>query len=111
MRAIILVTGAALALAACGSNGQAGNATNVSEGLTAENIVSNDVTAIDAVTGDAANMAADMPLDVTNEMGDDLGNAAAPGRSTSRPSAKTAPATEAPATNEATANESVNAAE
>ena len=35
---------------------------NVDENLTAENIVSNDVTAIDAVTGDAANMAADVEL-------------------------------------------------
>jgi hypothetical protein len=33
---------------------------NVDENLTAENIVSNDVTAIDAATGDAANMAADV---------------------------------------------------
>jgi hypothetical protein len=34
--------------------------TNADQGLAAENIVSNDVTAIDAVTGDAANMAADV---------------------------------------------------
>ena len=37
-----------------------GQHANVDENLTAENIVSNDVTAIDAVTGDAANMAADV---------------------------------------------------
>ena len=36
------------------------------ENLTAENIVSNDVTAIDAVTGDAANMAADVDINYGN---------------------------------------------
>ena len=42
------------------SNDQAGNTANVDESLTAENTVSNDVTAIDAVTGEDANMAADV---------------------------------------------------
>ena len=106
MRATILVVGAALAVAACGKNNQAGTTTNAEEGLTADNIVSNEVTAIDAVTGDAANMAADMPIDFTNEMGNDLGNATtSPG---SRPTARPKPASEAPAANEATANESAD---
>jgi hypothetical protein len=104
MRHIILVAGAALALTACGSNGQAGNTTNINEGLTADNIVSNDITAIDAVTGDAANMAADMPLDATNEMGNDLGNAATPGRPTSRSAARPESANEAPTANASTTN-------
>lgn len=66
MRALILIAGA-LALAACGNNDQTDNTANVDENLTAENIVSNDVTAIDAVTGDAANMAAESPLnDIAN---------------------------------------------
>jgi len=60
MRLLILATAAALTLAACKNNDQHDNTTNVDENLTAENIVSNDVTAIDAVTGDAANMAADV---------------------------------------------------
>lgn len=60
MRALILIAGAALMLAACGKNNQSGNTTNVDENLTAQDIVSNDVTAIDAVTGDASNMAADV---------------------------------------------------
>jgi hypothetical protein len=59
MRVLILVAGA-LALAACSNNDNHDNTTNVDENLTAENIVSNDVTAIDAVTGDDANMAADV---------------------------------------------------
>src|SRR5438309_11328805 len=59
MRLPILSAGA-LALAACGTNGQSDNTAAGGENLTAENIVSNDVTAIDAVTGDSANMAADV---------------------------------------------------
>lgn len=61
MRAPLLFA-AALALSACRNNDQKDNTQNVDENLTAENIVSNDVTAIDAVTGDAANMAADVDM-------------------------------------------------
>ena len=60
MRALLLLAGAALALSGCGNNDQSDKTQNVDENLTAENIVSNDVTAIDAVTGDASNMAADV---------------------------------------------------
>ena len=62
MRALILLAGAALALGGCGNNDQTDKTQNADENLTAENIVSNDVTAIDAVTGDAANMAADVDM-------------------------------------------------
>ncbi|HWJ37321.1 MAG TPA: hypothetical protein VNR86_00975 [Sphingomicrobium sp.] len=61
-----LLFAAALALSACGNNDQKDNTQNVDENLTAENIVSNDVTAIDAVTGDAANMAADVDMNYGN---------------------------------------------
>ena len=64
MRPILIAT--VLALAACSNNDQADNTQNVDESLTAENIVSNDITAIDAVTGDAANMAADVDLNFGN---------------------------------------------
>ena len=69
MRALILVAGAlalALPLGACKNNNQSDNTTNVDESMAAENIVSNDVTAIDAVTGDAANMAAESPISDIN---------------------------------------------
>ena len=62
MRALALIAGAALALSGCGNNDQTDKTQNADENLTAENIVSNDVTAIDAVTGDAANMAADVDM-------------------------------------------------
>jgi len=66
MRALIIIAGAALALGGCGNNDQSDNTQNVDENLSAENIVSNDVTAIDAVTGDAANMAADVDMNFGN---------------------------------------------
>ena len=66
MRALLLIAGAALALTACKNNDQTDKTQNFDENLTAENIVSNDVTAIDAVTGDAANMAADVDMNFGN---------------------------------------------
>ena len=80
MRALILIAGAlALPLAACGNNDQTDNTANVDESLTAENIVSNDVTAIDAVTGDAANMAAESNLEGIPEANvENSGNTAKP---------------------------------
>jgi hypothetical protein len=65
MRVLLLIAAAA-ALASCGTNDQTENSQNIDENLTAENIVSNDVTAIDAVTGDAANMAADVDMNFGN---------------------------------------------
>ncbi len=83
MRALVPIA-FILALAACGNNDQADNTQNVDENLTAENIVSNDVTAIDAVTGDAANMAAD--VDYSNLADNALDNLA--NESGSKPPAK-----------------------
>src|SRR5256885_16024150 len=87
--AAILAT--TLPLAACGKNSQSGAEQNAGDNLTAESIVSNDVTAIDAVTGDAANMAADVDMnygDLGNEGGDE--QAAEPGKPAARE--KSAPA-------------------
>jgi len=77
MRALILVAVAALSLAACKNNDQHDNTMNVDENLTAENIVSNDVTAIDAVTGDASNMAADVDMNYGNLEENQAGNVSA----------------------------------
>jgi hypothetical protein len=88
MRALILIAGAALALGGCGNNDQKDHDQNVGESLTAENIVSNDVTAIDAVTGDAANMAADVDMNFGN-LGDNSSTAESNGPVT-RPAPKKA---------------------
>jgi hypothetical protein len=77
MRALILIAAAALTLAACKNNDQVDNSQNVDENLTAENIVSNDVTAIDAVTGDASNMAAESAVNDLGNVSNDTGNTAA----------------------------------
>jgi len=76
MRFQIMIAGAlALTLAACGNNDQTDNTQNVDENLTAENIVSNDVTAIDAVTGDASNMAAESGINDIGSVSNAAGNA------------------------------------
>lgn len=80
MRTLIFLAGAlalSLPLGACGNNDQSDNTQNVDENLTAENIVSNDVTAIDAVTGDAANMAAESDVNDLGNISNDTGNVSA----------------------------------
>jgi hypothetical protein len=72
MRSICLIATGALVLGGCGRNAGEANSANQAEVVSASNIVSNDVTAIDAVTADAANMAADVPLD--ENLGNDLDN-------------------------------------
>ena len=112
MRALILIAGAALALTACGNNDQVDNTTNLDENLAAENIVSNDVTAIDAVTGEAANMAADMDVNFTNELESVADNTAVSSSPAPRPSGRPKkPSPETPVSNETAVNETVNAAE
>lgn len=80
MRTWIMVVGTAAALAACGRNDQTDDNQDLNRSLTAQNIVANDVTAIDAVTGDAANMAADVDFteELANELGEGDGNASQP---------------------------------
>lgn len=120
MRLLILTAGIALSLSACGKHDQREAATNADEGMTAENIVTNDVTAIDAVTADAANMAADvnymMPVDngPDNALNptNDSANAAAPASRKARPKSPSAsaPGRDTPSGN-AVANTSANGAE
>jgi hypothetical protein len=61
MRALPLIA-VVLAVTACGKNQQAQNQIDTGDQLSADSIVANDVTAIDAVTGAAANMAADVDV-------------------------------------------------
>ena len=116
MRALILIAGAALSLAGCRGNDQAANGMNADANLSANSIISNDVTAIDAVTGEDANMAAD--VNYLNE-GDNgpsgEGNASAGRTSAKSPSTNAAastrlpgePAPGTPTQNSATANNSL----
>ena len=83
MRAFLPVVGAALAIAACGSDQGADNAVATGDNLAAEAIIANDTTAIDAATGDAANMAADVAYTISNTDEDDGGDLVE-GRSTAR---------------------------
>ena len=107
MRPLGLIA-AVLALSACGKNNQAATAQNADQGMTAESIVSNDVTAIDAVTGDAANMAADVDMNFGNlDEGADTSNSVRPSKPSTGKS-KGAPAPEsnsaAPASSNTTGN-------
>lgn len=89
MNRTCLILCAALALTACGKDKPAeGNQAFSDEDFTQGAIVANDVTAIDAATGDAANMAADVPPDATldNQDEGDGPAATAPGRSETRAS-------------------------
>ena len=110
MRALILIAGMALGLAACGNNDNKDNNLNVDENLSAESIVSNDVTAIDAVTGDAANMAADAD---TNYGDLDVNSSASAGTNASaskpgKPAKPSAPRTSTPAEANTTTNAVAN---
>jgi len=110
MRLLILAAAAALTLGACKNNDQHDNTMNIDENLSAENIVSNDVTAIDAVTGDAANMAADVNYTEVNQ-GNDVNSAAPVSRTKPSSAAPTRPPVERPTPPERTSNTSTNATE
>jgi uncharacterized protein YcfL len=69
MRALILVAVSLLALSACRKNGDVDNTTNIDQVLAAQNISANDTTAIDAATGEDANMAADVNFSVNESDG------------------------------------------
>ena len=64
MRGLIIVAGSCLALAACGDNSATDAGANVGANLAAEAFFANDTTVIDAATGDASNMAADVVYNV-----------------------------------------------
>ena len=103
MRALLLIACAALALSGCGKNNQKDNNQVVDENLTAESIVSNDVTAIDAVTDDASNMAADVDINFGN-----VGVNAQPGTNSPLRPARAAPKDATQASTQSTANSVAN---
>lgn len=108
MRAVILAGVAALSLASCGGNDTAQEGATGEENVASEVVATNDVTAIDAATGEAANMAADvdyMPEAVDNE----ADNAVASNRSA--PVRRTAPARTAPSPDPAPAEPATEPAE
>jgi len=115
MRAFILVTGLAFALAACGKDDQAKNTVNVDQAVMADDLVANDVTAIDAVTGEAANMAADVDISFTNQaLGSSNENASkseAPTKSRQRSSGPTSQPAKAEPAAEAVSNSTSNTTE
>jgi hypothetical protein len=82
-----LIALAALGVAACNKEQPAqGNQAFSDDDFTQSAIVANDVTAIDAATGDAANMAADLPPeDVLGNEGEEEDGAAANATSRSEP--------------------------
>ena len=110
MRGSILIAGALMLLAGCGGKSEAPSET-VNEEDPAQIVLANDITAIDAVSGEAANMAADVnyvvePVDANATET----NGAAPARPRPRAAAEPArarPASPAPARAEpASENES-----
>jgi hypothetical protein len=98
MRPLIVVTLAALGLAACGSDEQANNTVNIDQAVMADDLAANDVTAIDAVTGDAANMAADVDINFTNDMLESAGSNASGGTRSGAPRSRPRTAAPGPAT-------------
>ena len=102
MRSFFLIAVTALGLAACRNDREADSGGNAGAGLTADKIVANDITAIDAVTADAANMAADINYaealaDLSNNSGGS--NASATNRSSgsARPARSSASSAQPPA--------------
>ena len=99
MRALVMVLAIALPISACGKSDDA-EGEREGAAMTANAISSNDITAIDAVTGESANIAADVVIDANliadaNEFGNDAGSARRPRRSgrSATPAGTAAPAT------------------
>ena len=87
MRIPILIC-AMFALTACGGKSAAGNSAATEENAASEAVVTNDVTAIDAATGEAANMAPDVNY-TFNEANLASGNDSSNQSTTERPARKT----------------------
>ena len=96
----LLISFSALALASCGHKTAADNSAVAEQNAETATIVTNDVTAIDAATSEAANMAADVNYTFNEAtVANNGANAARPARK-----AKAAPAAPANTSTEATGN-------
>ena len=62
MRLVFLAIAASMTLAGCGKDEATGDTSAIDQAVTANDFETNDVTAIDAATGAAANMAADVDI-------------------------------------------------
>jgi hypothetical protein len=89
MRKLILL--GAFALASCGGNQQANNAAVSDESGAADITAVNDTTAIDAATGEAANMAADVNYTFNEDSLNEADNSTSP-KASNRSTKKTPPA-------------------
>jgi hypothetical protein len=98
MRAHLLIA-ALLALSACSKGAQVDNSAQTSDDLTADAIVSNDVTAIDAVTGAAANMAADVDVNYGLDASSNSGSDATSDEASAKKPSQSAPRKSKPADN------------
>ena len=78
---------AALALSACGSKNAADNSAIAGDNAASQTVVTNDVTAIDAATGEAANMAPDVNY-TFNEANLESGTNTSNGSAVHKPSRK-----------------------
>jgi hypothetical protein len=101
MRKLILI--ASLALASCGGNQQANNSAVAEESSAADIGPVNDTTAIDAATGEAANIAADVNYTFNEESPDGNGADTASGRPRSREARPAAREPDGPASESAPA--------
>ncbi len=107
MRHVFLaIVGSSLVLSGCGKKEATGNTSALDQTVTAEDFATSDATAIDAATGAAANMAADVDFNAFENEDGDGGNRATTDSSRRRPRDRTAadgsnsaaPAPPAPAT-------------
>ena len=101
MRELIIIAAAAATLSGCGDEPSAEERAAAERNVTSEVVQTNDTTAIDAATGEAANMAADVPFipGIENEV---EGNGTAPAAQPRRPApaarARTSPPPREPET-------------
>jgi hypothetical protein len=102
MRKLILV--ASLALASCGGNQQANNTAAAEQSSAADFGPVNDTTAIDAATGEAANMAADVNYTFNEEAPDENAANAVANRTRSRATSPAAREPDEPGSESAPAN-------